>query len=170
MSLNFYFLHKKQMKYRIDCSECWTRHTVYVKSLNTGLIQALWKLIEYYKRTRLPANLQEDLDLTHNQYAWFQQLQYFNLVDHDIKNSRIPSVKWLRFRNWEVPCENRVATFKNKVVPYDHECRATDKKKRHALYIREYDWQYKYKQKEEYQQEKWYKRERTEQVLFELWG
>lgn len=158
-----------RMKYRKDCECCWHRSAVYVKSLNKGLIQALGKLIEFYNLKHRPANLQKDLNLTHNQYCGFQQLQYFGLVDHDVKNSRVPTPFWMDFFDWQIPCENRVATLNNKRLPFDHECRETDKKKWKVRYVWEFDSQYRYKSKEEYQLEKWSKREVSEQVLFDFW-
>lgn len=138
--------------------------SAYTKALNLGLIKALEQLVEYHKQPRTKTNLQTDLNLTKNQYAGFQQLRYFGLVSHRLQNERRPTQKWIDFIEGKVPCENRVATIENKVLPYNHECRDTDNKKWKLLYIREYDDCFNYKRREEYAQET----VRTTQSLFEF--
>lgn len=65
------------MKYSETCSCCDHTVTAYTHILNKSLVEALIQLVDFYNVKKCKCRLQNDLNLTKNQYNNFQKLQYF---------------------------------------------------------------------------------------------
>lgn len=141
------------MKYQKVCECCWEKVVWYTHKLNKWLISWLDQLVRFYKKNHTWANLQRDLDLSINIYNNFQKLQYFTLIKKD-KWGRIPTDFWIRFIEWSIPCYTTVATLWKNIIRFDHPARQTVKELPTKKFIREFDWQYSYKKREEYQLER----------------
>ncbi|NCD40584.1 MAG: hypothetical protein EOL88_00680 [Bacteroidia bacterium] len=140
------------MKYQEKCECCGGVVTAYTHRLNVPLVKALRKLVDYFEKYHLACNLQKSLDLTHNQLANFQKLQYFGLV-YGAKGGWIPTEEGIKFIHGEVTCMDIVATMANQVLSYDHKAWETHSKEPMAVNISDIDY-YSYKRREEYQAEK----------------
>jgi len=140
------------MKYQEICECCGSVVTAYTHNLNVPLVKALRKLVDYFEARRLACNLQDDLDLTHNQLANFQKLQYFGLV-YGANGGWIPTKSGIDFIHGEVAVKNPVATMANKVLADDHKAWETHTKERTLVMVNDID-NFSYKQREEYQKEK----------------
>jgi hypothetical protein len=101
------------------CPHCWHTTVVYSHKLNAGLVNALRKLVDYYETFKMRANLRVDLNLTHIQYATFQKLQYFRLVQRT-KDGRLPTEEGIKFIYGDVPCLTTALSIDGDPVPYTH--------------------------------------------------
>lgn len=139
------------MKYARECECCWHKITARTEQLNARRVQALWKLIETWNKTKLPVKT-SDLDLWSVWYSTFSKLKHFWLM-YEVNGWRLPTEKGLLFWQWKIQCENRSVNFWNKTLSLDHEARLTDKKWRKLVWIWDVNADYKWKQKAEYQAE-----------------
>lgn len=149
------------MKYSQTCDCCGQKITAYTHNLNKWMVSAFWQLVEFYIKHRKPANLQKNLMLSKNQFCNFQKLQYFALVERE-KAWRFPTQYWIVFFEGKAPVYQKVATLGRQVLSFDHPAWQTEKRLPKTVMVREIDDQYAYKQKSDYQQEKWF----TLQPLF----
>lgn len=141
------------MNYQEKCECCWNIVTAYCHKINASMCSALEKAINAFVELKRPLNLQNDLDLTKNQYNNFQKLQYFWLVDR-VEGWRKPTHKARYFIRWLNPVQNRVATLWKKVLPENHPARDTDKQGFKLVYIDSVRNEKKYKKRDEYVKEK----------------
>ena len=141
------------MNFTEKCECCSHIKTAYTHRLSSWLVQWLWKLYVFYRRTRTRAKLQKDLNLTKNQYNNFQKLQYFWLV-HRSSDWRMITKYWSDFITWEVRCWDTVATMWKKILPRDHEAWQTHTKVAKKVFIDQVC-ETTYKQAIEYKREKW---------------
>lgn len=140
------------MKFQEVCECCGSVVTAYTHNLNVPLVKALRKLVDYFEANRVACKLQSDLELTHNQFANFQKLQYFGLV-YGSGSGWMPTKDGIDFIHGEISIKNPVATMANKVLPDNHPAWATHLKSRELVSIREVD-ETCYKKREEYGEEK----------------
>lgn len=140
------------MKYQESCECCGGVVTAYTHNLNVPLVKALRKLVDYFEEYRKACNLQKCLDLTHNQLANFQKLQYFGLV-FGTREGWIPTQEGVEFIHGEFTVVNPVATMGNKVIPDNHKAWETHGKERKLMSIEMID-DVSYKKREAYQSEK----------------
>lgn len=148
------------MKYQENCECCGNVITAYTHNLNKPLVSALRQLVDFYQKTQyidhrvsgMACNLASDLNLTHNQLANFQKLQYFGLV-LDTKDGWFPTSLGIDFINGTEKVLNPVATFKNEVLPYTHKAWATHKTAPFLIGVLDVDVSC-YKKREEYAQKK----------------
>lgn len=116
------------------------------------MVNALRQLVDWYESTKLPANLQKDLNLTKNQYNNFQKLQYFGVVQRTEKGW-YPTVSGIEFIYGREKIPNRVATIESDVLPDGHPAWNTTEKFPVLMGVTEID-HTSYKQRLEYQEEK----------------
>jgi len=140
------------MKYHEKCHHCGHQLTAYTHNLNKALVNALAQLVFFYHKERSPANLQQDLDLTKNQYNNFQKLQYFGLVRRT-KDGYYPTSKAISFIAGTTPCYNKVATLGKTVFENDHPAWKTTNVDPELVMVWDIDERF-YKRRGDYQEEK----------------
>ena len=140
------------MRYQEKCECCGHIKTAFTHRLSKQLVMALRQLVDHYDKTKLPCNLQKDLDLNKNQYNNFQKLQYFYLVKRtDI--GWFPTAQGMLFIKGKERSIDLVATIESKVLEYNHKAwdRSIVKPRLVAVWeIHKDSW----KQRVEYQEEK----------------
>ena len=106
------------MSRKVEVCECCGQKIVeYKHKLNKTLLSALWKL--YYAKDQ-KGSLKE-LDLTHNEFANFQKLQYFGLVRKDRGSVWVMTDKGEDFVNRYGKAPSAVYTKNGVVVNKDEE-------------------------------------------------
>jgi len=140
------------MSYKKVCPHCGEIKTAYVHHLNEPLVYALRQLVDYYNAVKKEANLQDDLNLTKNQYNNFQKLQYFGLVKR-IPNGWLPTSIGIGFIEGDCRVYNRVITFDDKVLGPGDMVWSYYNVKPYLVYVSDIIG-YNYKQRSEYQREK----------------
>jgi len=144
------------MKYSETCECCGHKLTAYTHKLNKPLVLALAELVAFYIINGRPAKLQQDLELTKNQYNNFQKLQYFKLVHRD-EQGWTPTHKGTAFVKMECSCQDTVATMGKEILNGNHPAWETHAKAPRWIMADQFI-EVQYKQREEYQQEKGYSR------------
>lgn len=140
------------MSYQETCHHCGHVNTAYAHTLNTGLVQALRQLVDYYHRNkRAVKSIQSELELTKNQFCNFQKLQYFDLA-RKTPFGWFPSDRGVAFIQGELQVEKTVATIASEVLPYEHPYWRT-KAYPTPVYVWQID-EKSYKRRTEYQFEK----------------
>ena len=138
--------------YQETCECCGNMVTAYIHHLNSPLVSALRQLVDFYEKTSIPANLQNNLSLTKNQYNNFQKLQYFGLV-HRTKDGWYPTPLGNEFITGRIDIPVRVATLGKTILPEHHEVWSEAKVKPAKMFVWEID-EGSYKKRPEYQAEK----------------
>lgn len=141
------------MKYSTQCDCCWQKVTAYSHKLNSPMIDALGKLIRAYKKKKRRIHIWKDIILSKAQYCNFQKLQYRGIV-HRNNLWYVPTPTWIMFREWQVQLYTHMATLWKDILWFDHPAWKTHKSLPIRKFIREFDWQYSYKKREEYQSER----------------
>lgn len=140
------------MRYHETCPHCGNQTTAYTHNLNKTLVSALDQLVTHYYKQYSPVNLQQDLDLTKNQYNNFQKLQYFGLVRRTT-NGYYPTSKGISFTAGLTHCQNKVATLGKRILENDHPAWETTNVSPETVMIWDIDERF-YKRREDYQKEK----------------
>ena len=147
------------MKYSKTCDHCDHQNTAYTNNLNAQMVGALKQLVEFYETKKKKCNLQENLRLTHNQFANFQKLQYFGLARRD-KEGWLPTNDGIEFIYGSVCITVPVAVMNGEILPDDHEAWDTHAGERHQVFVFDID-ETAYKKRPEYA------KERNQSTLFE---
>ena len=132
------------------CHECGHTAKVYVHKLNQSMVSALKQLVKHYEATNKPAKLQDDLNLTQNQYNNFQKLQYFGVVTRDSKGWT-PTSLGIWFSYGQALVYDRAATLNGLPLSLDHEYWLTSAKQPRAVSLNNIG-EITYKRAEEYAQ------------------
>lgn len=138
------------MNHTEKCPCCGHIETVYSFRMNKGMCQALWKIATAYKSTGEPVEL-KSCGLTNSQYGNIGLLARFGLAKN-FQKKWIPTEKGMDFLNGEIPIMDRIKVLKKEVLLVSHPmwCGEVPEFK----FIHEFDPDFSYKQKEEYQAEK----------------
>ena len=107
---------------------CPTCQRPYMKNKHTfskSLAQILLKVAHHW-REGIGFHLQKDLELTSNQYANFQKLRYWRLVDYHYENHKHKGGYWHLTHNAQYaldghPIHKTITTFNNKVIDVSQE-------------------------------------------------
>jgi hypothetical protein len=141
------------MKYQEKCECCGHIKTAFMHSLNSPLVEALYQLVNFYEDNNRGCCLQDDLNLTKNQYNNFQKLQYFFLVQQT-PNGWFPTQDGIKFIYGEHRVLNPVITLESQVLDIYHPAWKTARRRIPKLVgVEEIDNKF-YKKRSEYQLEK----------------
>lgn len=141
------------MKYSKRCECCGHKITAFTHSVNKSMIGAFDRLVEFYLREGRSANINKELNLTHNQKCNLPKMQYYGLIQNLREGLWIPTRKGLSFYYGEISILMPVATINNKVIEDDHEAWNTHSTPRRTVNIMDIEESH-YKQRPEYQEEK----------------
>lgn len=140
------------MNYHKKCECCGQQLSAYTHNINHAMITAFVKLVKKYDSRLKPVNINQDLDLDHNQKCNLPKLQYFGLIKN-CPEGWFPTDLGYSFYYGETTVLVPAATMGNDVLPDDHEAWATHKAKRVFRSIYNFG-NYAYKKRPEYQAEK----------------
>lgn len=141
------------MQYSKKCECCGHKITAYRQKLNKPLVSAFKKMVEKYRETTKPVNLQKHIPtLTHNQSANFQKLQHFGLVYLVKKGWWVPTARGLDFYDGKIMVHDAALSMGNETLDLHHEAWQT-KKAPNLVHIEDVS-EKRYKQTEEYVLEK----------------
>lgn len=136
------------MNYFNTCNHCGNTVTAYSHRLNAQLVDALVQLVEFWRAKKRGCNLQNDLQLSKNQYNNFQKLQYFRVVTNR-EDGWYPTGKGCQFVDGSIEIEKNVATFGKMILDSNHEAWGTTEAKPEPIHIsnvKNYTW----KKREDY--------------------
>src|ERR1035441_5888882 len=97
------------------CPHCGASMTVYEHALTPGLVNALFKAVQFvHRQNRNYFHLQKDLDLTKSEFTNFQKLRFHALVAKtDDPGYWLITARGGEFLRGEVAVPRTVRTFRN---------------------------------------------------------
>jgi len=139
------------MKYTIKCDHCDHIKTAYVHILNTGKVDALRKLVDFYEEHKRSAPL-KDLGITNSQYTNFCHLPYFNLALR-VEGGWVPTQRGISFIYGQHSVLHPVAVMESKVLDSNHEAWDSHKTERKYKSVQDFS-EFAYKKRGEFAREK----------------
>ena len=138
------------MKHTEKCHCCGHTETVYTFNMNAGMCQALAKVAKAYEASGEPVELKV-CGLTNSQYGNIGVLARFGLAKN-FQKKWLPTRYGMEFLKGEAQVFSKLKVFKKKVLDASDPLWGDGVPQ--AKSIREFDPEFNYKQKEEYQAEK----------------
>lgn len=146
------------MKYREKCECCDRCHkysVAYTHQINKPMILAFQAFIEKYFETKTYVKINEEtLGIDHNQICNLQKMKYYGLMVRHEGEAWLPTKKGVAFYFGRAFVMTPAGSIDNEILPDDHPAWETHKKKRELKWIWDFDEEWKYKKRPEYQQEK----------------
>lgn len=107
------------MKYKETCQHCHHTKNAFVHKINRPIVNGLKQLVEFYKNNKKGCNINQDLQLSHNQKCNLPKLQHFGLMVR-LDDGWYPTQRGYEFIHGMRKTMIRVVTFDGIVPLKDH--------------------------------------------------